>query len=452
MFYLFSSDATRRYKTDILDALCYPENHIFRFRYQEQYVSDEIKQWQKAKAELKTVRTKRIDREERRLKEQATLLDGTKTGIIVYAETSGSELDRHVSFYPVRQVEIERVFVEGSVYYVDFRLGQFVNYGRGDEAETRKKEYHDKLKQIPMRPLPYVPKEAQGKVWHIERKEIVNSQDYNRKETTSGYFFSYFDDDVSAQSLTKESGSQAWESVADVLSRSQSMDSSIFFLVPGFYKIVKTFRLKRISRFRVVRKRREKLIRSFDDDWSTKYPIPMGKSVVLKLLFFRSEDAPDIFPQELAINTDTDVLAGISQTQVLVHSHYNEERVELAFKRIFDSILSSISIEHKPGESASSKNQGILAPHPFFLLKVTVPRYLLILILIGLVAAPFLFTLSPDYLTHVGKGQIFQTYIKSAGDYIARNAGDLSTYSKVVAAFITLGAGYFGFRRLPIGK
>ena len=45
-----------------------------------------------------------------------------------------------------------------------------------------------------------------------------------------------------------------------------------------------------------------------------------------------------------------------------------------------------------------------------------------------------------------------QSYFQGFGDLIARNAGDLATYSKALAASVTLIAGYFGFRRLPIGK
>lgn len=45
-----------------------------------------------------------------------------------------------------------------------------------------------------------------------------------------------------------------------------------------------------------------------------------------------------------------------------------------------------------------------------------------------------------------------QSQFPALGDFIARNAGDLATYSKALEGSVTLLAGYLGFRRLPIGK
>jgi hypothetical protein len=420
MFYLFSSDSTPRYKTDILDVLCYPERHIFRFRYQDQYVSDEVKQLVGKKKPPKN-----------------------ESGIIIYAEVQSKGPYREFDFYPIRQVTIERVFVKGSIYYVDFRLGAFVDYGRGAQAEKSKSEYQTNLNALKLHPLPLLQEDEThkwGKVWDIASKTITDYDDKSaEKQLTHGYYLSY---EVKS-SLGEVLGTDpiVWESVVNTLSRSPSMKSSLFFLISGFYRVRRRWR---------VGKHRETLIESFDDGWNTKYPFPMGKRVVLKLLFYRPEDSPNIYPQRLAVNVDKDVLAGISQQEILVQSHYNEERVELAFKRVFDSVLSALSIEYKPDENAGS--QKVLTPHPFFVINVTVPKRILIFIMLGLLLAPFLLTLSPDYLVHIGKGQIFQTYAKDVGDFIARNAGDLATYSKALAASVTLIAGYLGFRRLPIGK
>jgi len=233
----------------------------------------------------------------------------------------------------------------------------------------------------------------------------------------------------------------AWQSVVDVLGHSPTMKSCLFFLTTGFYRVKRAWKIGSFQ---------ETLIEGFDDGWNTKYPLPMGKTVVLKLLFYRPEDSPNIYPQNLAINVDKDVVAGISQQEILVHSHYNEERIELALKRVYDSVLSALSIEYKPNVDPAV--QAVLTPHPFFLIKVTVPRRTLIFILAGLLLAPILLTLSPDYLVHIGKGQILQSRTKGLGDFIARNAGDLATYAKALAASVTLIAGYLGFRRLPIGK
>src|SRR6266496_3648154 len=157
MFYLFSSDSTPRYKTDILDVLCYPQGHIFRFRYQDQYISDELKQ---------LVSAPRLPR--------------NKSGIIVYAEHETKGTYREFCFYPVRQVTIERIFVKGSVYYVDFRLGAFLDYGRGKNAKQKKLEYQGKLNALGFHPLPLLQEDGTrkwGKVWDVASKSLADYDD-----------------------------------------------------------------------------------------------------------------------------------------------------------------------------------------------------------------------------------------------------------------------------------
>jgi hypothetical protein len=106
LFYLYSSDSSPRYQRNILDILCYPEGHIFRFRYQDKYVSDEIKSWRRNPSNF-------IDK----LK-----LYGRK-GIVIYAEKTGNSPEMHFNFFPVREVSIAQIKVEGSIYYVDIILG-----------------------------------------------------------------------------------------------------------------------------------------------------------------------------------------------------------------------------------------------------------------------------------------------------------------------------------------
>src|SRR5689334_17417101 len=119
MFYLFSSDASPRYKRNVLDILCYPKGYIFRFRYQDKYVSEEIKSLELgpgnevAPKVLKTLGRK---------------------GISVYAETADPPPYRRLTFYPVRELEVVRIKVEGSIYYVDARLGDFIDYYKNAEA------------------------------------------------------------------------------------------------------------------------------------------------------------------------------------------------------------------------------------------------------------------------------------------------------------------------------
>ena len=341
MFYLFSSDSTSRYKTDILDVLCYPAGHIFRFRYQDHYVSEEVKKRTTEKKPLKS-----------------------EKGIVVYAEHQSKGAYRQFCFYPVRQVTIERVFVQGSIYYVDFRVGAFIDYGRGENKRKKQVEYQQQMKKLSYHPTPLLEEKdgrRWGKVWDVASKTLVDyDESQTGKQLEHGYYFTYETENSLGETLGTDP--LAWESVVDVLSHSPTMKSCLFFLTTGFFRVKRAWKIGSY---------RETPIEGFDDGWNTKYPLPMGKTVVLKLLFYRPEDSPNIYPQKLAINVDRDVLAGISQQEILVHSHYNEERVELAFKRVYDSVLSALSIEYKPSNSAG--HEEVLAPHPFFLIKVTVP-------------------------------------------------------------------------------
>jgi hypothetical protein len=43
MVYLFSSTSRELYKRNVLDACCYPESHVLRFRYSEHNIQPSVK-------------------------------------------------------------------------------------------------------------------------------------------------------------------------------------------------------------------------------------------------------------------------------------------------------------------------------------------------------------------------------------------------------------------------
>jgi hypothetical protein len=245
-----------------------------------------------------------------------------------------------------------------------------------------------------------------------------------------------------ANSVDESSPNLAWESVVDILSQSSTMKASIFYRITGFY----TLRGGR------VRKLREKLLRPVSNSWNTIYPLPMGKNVLLKMLFYKSEKAwtevPKIREQVLEIKAEGDTFAGISQREIPILSRYNEECIQLACKRVFDSVFAPLVIEHKRKPETPEE---IIAPHPYLLTQIRVPKHIVAVILMGLVTAPILLSLNPDFIKYIGDGPM-QTLSPSFGGWISRNSGHLSLMAKVGAAVITFVAGYLGFRRLPIGK
>jgi hypothetical protein len=465
MFYLFSSDYEPRFKRNVLDVLCYPENHIFRFRYHIYHVPPEIQKWStggELPAKLKEVGTK---------------------GLSIYAETAGEIPNKTFHFYPLREVEIIRIQVLGNIYYIDMRLGRFINYfSEGqDKAHAQLKKLQDAIKQTSFYPLPQLTKkpdseEKQGLTWRKDGQ--LGPYDGAPGFTNQGYFFLNMPSAGCGikYALGQSGNPRAWESVVEILSAAPSMQSSLFYLVEGFYR-------KRKKYLNLFGAYEESLIEPKDDDWDTRYPLKMGTSVILKLLFFRSSKAPRISDQSLEVKTDGDAFAGFSQKQIPILSRYNEERILIACKRVFDSIFAPIvielrepagvsdgtslgaqaplksaqvetawgTIEFKPKNPAPSEAE-ILAPHPFLLTQVTASKGLIAATLIFLVLASFFLFMSPDYIQQIGWSQFAQTYFKPVGDSLVRNGPVYTQVSKVLGAVFSLVAGFLAFRKLPLGK
>jgi len=69
-----------------------------------------------------------------------------------------------------------------------------------------------------------------------------------------------------------------------------------------------------------------------------------------------------------------------------------------------------------------------------------------------LALASFFLFMSPDYLQMIGWSHLMQALSPEAGSVLVRNAPALTQVSKTLGLMFTLLAGYFGFRKLPLGK
>jgi hypothetical protein len=463
MFYLFSSDYEARFKRNVLDVLSYPEEHIFRFRYNQNHVAPEIKRWH----------------ETGELNKKLKGLEGR--GLSIYAEKVGSAPNELFDFYPLREIELIRVQVIGNVYYVDMRLGRFVDYYSLGQQEARSslQKLQESIKTIKFYPLPLLENNPQtGMRWGFTWTDEGKLEQYKGTPgfTNQGYFFNHSSDCTCSIKFGQSGNPRAWESVVEVLSVAPSMESALFYLIEGFYRVRKQYF------FGLFGEHQECLIQPKDNGWDTQYPLKMGTSVVLKLLFFRSSKAPRISDRSFEIKTDGDAFAGFSQREIPVLSRYNEERILIACKRVFDSILAPIVIElsEKPASDGIAPNSGstskfpqistpcgvvqfkvndpappeakILAPHPFLLTQVTASKWIIAATLLFLVLASFFLFMSQEYIQQVGWSQIVQTNSKPFGDALVRNAAAYAQLSKVLGAVFTLVAGFLAFRKLPLGK
>ena len=331
MFFLFSSNHTTRYKRNALEMLCYPDGHAFTVRYGHKHVTP-----------LLTKLHTRGD----------TLLDWNhqfgNLGIAVYAEKPNSNQTGPFRFCPLREVRIVRIRVLGSVYYIDLRLGSFINFGLSDGSSA-----------------------SHLKRWQGYFESIDKGPQPPEARAPESYFVLWKDECGVDYSTTENVPFQAWESTVDLLSRFTSMQRAIFYHVLGFY---------------VPSKLREwdpgplgeEPIPIEDDGWVTRFPFPMGRIVTLRLIFFRSSKASiGVFPARLSVEIDDSAFAGVSTKKLEVLNRYNEERVELACRRAWDNILAPITIdmvEEGAGQTLNTKgpeNRGeekdIIAPRPFLL-------------------------------------------------------------------------------------
>jgi hypothetical protein len=246
----------------------------------------------------------------------------------------------------------------------------------------------------------------------------------------------------------------AWESTVDIVSNVPAMKLSIFYRVIGFFEFKRVWYAPWRKKAEIVRTPRE-------ENNTSVYKLPMGKAVTLKLLFYKSEkswrDWEEIKKQKLEIKTKSDAFAGFSQETIPVLSRYNEELIQIACKRVFDSVFAPISIELKKEDdkdpnSPARNDQPIdlLAPQPYLITKVTVPWRISVGVIISTLAASLLLTFSPDVFTSWGDYFNQQGWLLS-GAFIKANPFWLTNVAKSAGAVCTLFAAYLAFRKLPFG-
>lgn len=384
MIYLFCSAATALYKQDALDCTCYPEGHLFRFRYSKSYVDPQI--WEE---------TKKFE---------------NKDGIMVFIDTVGPDGKKDFDFYPVRKITTIRFHKEGSAIYIDFKFGPFINYGPQND-DRLKIAWDQFFKNLPNRPWP--PPERSGR---NEQRYFILS---NAKDQKGPDF-------PTSGSVPNE----PWENVIQRLDKTEGLGGSTFFQVLGFYEIKKTL-------LNIVPPYQEVPIRPMDNSYDSIYPLPMGKSVVLKFLLSRpSYDPKD--QRNLELKASGDSFVGLSKEIVHSNSRYNEERIILVCRRVFDSVLSAVSIKQK------NEPEGIQSPKPFLLTKIKVPRRIVGVVVGGVVFSALLLSFDPNSIERLG--QLLPTH----ADFLKQNAGFLSGLCKAFAVALVGISGYLAFRRLPL--
>ena len=351
MIYLFSSASKNQYKQDVLDACCYPEGHVMRFRYSERLVPEGFRF-------------------------NPGLLVG-ETGLIVFASQltvgsakgstdEGTASQGDFTFLPIRECTIVDAAFSATILIVDVSLGGFMNYGSSADFALER-QWDGTIKEHSERPFPAGnPKEGLF---------IYRGLPLRYKTQTNG-------DDI------------AWKSVIERINRSE-LAECVTFRVLGFFRLGRwrdhatalTGRVllqisKLISgrgqiadRLAVYlgsfRRSAEGIIRGSVKGPDCAYVFPMGKTVVLKLFFYRST-ALDGANRCLKLRLDPRAFTSSSETDFHLRSRYDESRVLLSCARNPDPIYSALSIIQQP-ESSGPCSADVWAPQPLFVTLVKAP-------------------------------------------------------------------------------
>ena|SRR5487761_118156 len=301
MIYFFSSNFYKLYEKDVLDACCYPEGHVMRLRYSEKFVPECVRN------------------------SPATWLG--HEGLIIFADKEGTgESATDFAFYPIREAKIVNIQLLAGILFVDAMLGNFVNYGAEDD-KIKEKQWDQAIKQLPERP-------------------------HSPGSVNEGYFLYVLRDGGIAYS-TEESGDQlAWRSVIERINRS-ALAECLTFRVLGFYRVrnrliagIEKWSEQATHRVRLGKGWKRRLIRplGFVSRLSASkippkvsatkcmYEMPMGKLVILKLLFYRSGKAP--MNRILKISLSGHTFSSTSVDRIAVQYRYNHETVFLACNRV----------------------------------------------------------------------------------------------------------------------
>jgi hypothetical protein len=389
MIYLFCSASRPLYKRDALECTCYPPGYLFRFRYEKRYVDPNIWESPSTLSEME--------------------------GVIVFLDTVGEEGRKDFEFFPIRRIKASRLFTQGLAIYIDFKFGEFIDYGSEENSEE-KKAWEAYFRGLANRPWPSPEKTGRS------------------KDISEGYFL--LADESEGCNFKTESviPHESWERLIRRLNKTEDLKDCTFFQILGLFHV---------KRSRWTQKSfEESPIPLRDNSYYSFYSLPAGKAIMLKLLLSRPgyKDEKDS-RRKLSISFSPEAFVGVSKREVFSESRYNEERVLFVCKRLYDPILSAVSIEQLD-EPAS-----IQAAKPFLLTKIEVARSIVTAIIVGSIFGVALIGLDADSVGTVG------TWISRYsfwGSFISGNAKALSVLGKMISGVVVSLCAYWAFRKLPI--
>jgi hypothetical protein len=340
VYYIFSSASSNLYHRGVLETCAFPDDHVFRHRYSQRLVPKEIQ-------------------------DTPEILMHQKC-IIVYAYKSDADLD--FQFLPLRHGRIVESNFESGFLYIDIRLGRFLDYAKQTHPNQLQK-WKDLIASHPSRPQP-------------------------RGAPTEGSFI-YQADDLDGCFSHREREA-AWQDVIEALHETPLGDSATYRVI-GFFKVTgllasssRAIRLLVSKVFSVLPAdiRRSSFatstVRALErcaerrilpkvrgaDCW---YKLPMGGTVVLRVIFYRLTELPGP-SRALSLVYDQKAFTSVSDDELAIESRYDDVRTILSCARLADPTYTSLSIKQK----TAIPDKPIWAAEPTFLMLIGPPRFFLL--------------------------------------------------------------------------
>jgi hypothetical protein len=324
MVYLFSSTSRELYKRNVLDACCYPEGHVLRFRYSEHNIQPSVK----SSPNLL-------------LQENALVIFAdppTEASGTTSSRDSDTAAPPEFHFYPIREAQIVRVRWIAGMLFVDAKLGKFVNYESGTHSEAA---WNDSVKQLVDHPRPGL-------------------------GGAKTFFIYWAPSSGIAYSTLENQPYGAWRSVIDRINES-SLRESITYQISGFYYVEgPRSRLKdwltnrRAAVAGAVRSPdhfRSRLAKFLTPEFEATgrvinpsyaagnciYRFKAGRSVTLRVLFYRKTEKR-FDDAVLRLIWDRQVFSSASKDELRIQSRYDQEEILLTCSRLSERTLSTLRI------------------------------------------------------------------------------------------------------------
>jgi hypothetical protein len=350
MIFVFSSASKDLYKQDVLDACCYPERHVMRFRYSERLVPEQIRY-------------------------APALLVGEK-GLITFASLGNvptnpaggsgpSALPADFVFLPIRECSVVDARMEAGILVLDLSLGSFVNYGEASDV-TASGQWDAAIKSHTNRPRPSA-------------------------NPTEGFFV--YQHHAIQYAIPPRNDDRAWKSVVERINRSE-LANCVTFRVVGFYRLGVMSAATRAAAARMclwLAKRVWSLgqlgqglagvLSSFPRSAEARvipsvsgadcvYRFPMGDTILLKLFFYHAEGHAT--PARLLRLIVDPRAATASRSEFYLRGRYDEARVLISCARVTDPTYAAVSMVQGSSNPTEAQTQ-VWAPQPTFITLVKAP-------------------------------------------------------------------------------